>query len=66
LITTDTSAAFNTSLFIRALTVGGASYYIPLNIFVCGFETIVASTIPIPIVKVYENGIGIQNLDHSP
>jgi hypothetical protein len=46
LITTDTSAAFNTPLFIRALTIGGASYYIPLDIFVCGFEKIVASTTP--------------------
>jgi hypothetical protein len=59
LITTDTSAAFNTPLFIRALTVGGASYYVPLNIFVCGLETIVASTTPTGFIKVYANGIGI-------
>ena len=43
-IITETTNAFNTPLWIRATTLGGVSYDIPLNIFVCGFETISASS----------------------
>jgi hypothetical protein len=53
----DTSASFNTPIWLRTFTSGGSFYDIPLNIFVCGFETIIVSAPPV-ISITYNNGIG--------
>jgi hypothetical protein len=46
---TQTSTAFNTPLWLRTFTSGGAFYDIPLNIYICGFETVIFTTAPAPI-----------------
>jgi hypothetical protein len=53
-IVTQTSTAFNTPLWLRASTSGGAFYDIPLNIYICGFETVTYSTAPAPIQITYQ------------
>jgi hypothetical protein len=58
-VVTDTTVAFDTPLFVRASTVGGASYYIPLNMYVCGYEIIISSpTTPTGFIQTYAKGIG--------
>jgi hypothetical protein len=56
-VITDTIAPFDTPLWLRTFTSGGAFFDIPLNIYVCGFETIIASATPV-ISIAYNNGIG--------
>jgi hypothetical protein len=43
-IVTQTSSKFNNPLWLRTFTSGGAFYDIPLNIYICGFEIITASS----------------------
>jgi hypothetical protein len=38
----DTSVAFNSQSWLRSYTGGGAFYDIPLSIYICGFEEIIA------------------------
>jgi hypothetical protein len=60
----DTSASFNTPLWLRTFTSGGSFYDIALNIFVCGFETISASSAPPGLTATYARGIGLKYLDY--
>jgi hypothetical protein len=57
-VITDTIASFSTPLWLRSFTSGGVFYDIPLNIYVCGFETITASSTPVISIN-YKNGMGI-------
>ena len=41
------------------------SEVLAINIYICGFESIVYSTAPAPISATYTSGTGVQNLDHS-
>jgi hypothetical protein len=50
-VMTDTTAAFNTAVWLRAFTSGGVYYDIPMDIKVCGFEEILNQ---IPIKKSFK------------
>jgi hypothetical protein len=52
-VITDTTNSFNTPLWLRVSTIGGAYYDIPINIYVCGFETINASSTPSALAITY-------------
>jgi hypothetical protein len=65
-IVTQTSSKFNTPLWLRTFTSGGAFYDIPLNIYICGFETIIASSTITSISETYQENTGIYFiLDHT-
>jgi hypothetical protein len=62
---TDTSSPFSTPLWLRTYTIGGVYYDIPLNIYICGFETIITSSTQLALGTTYQKGIGSQSLDHT-
>jgi hypothetical protein len=65
-IITQTSSPFSIPLWLRTFTIGGVNYDIPLNIYICGFETIITSSNPSALGATYQKGIGSQSLEHSP
>jgi hypothetical protein len=65
-ILTQTLSPFNTPLWLRTFTSGGAFYDIPLKIYICGFEKIIASSPISSIFATYQKNTGIHStLDHS-
>jgi hypothetical protein len=65
-VITDTTAPFNTPLWLRIFTSGGAFYDIQLNIYVCGFEVITASSPITSISATYQENTGIYpSLDYT-
>jgi hypothetical protein len=64
-ILSQTTSTFNTPLWLRTFTSGGAFYDIPLNIYICGFETISASSLITPISATYQENTGVYSIDHT-
>ena len=57
-IDTDTSSSFYSPMYLRAYTIGGITFDVPVSIIVCGGETIQSSGSIGPIQATFHKSTG--------